>query len=75
MRNKLYVIGSPIEQSKSPEVMKDFINIDGLELTYEKREINKDGLESFVNEAKTGEVLGFNITTPLKEEILNMLMK
>ena len=70
MRNKLFVIGSPIEQSKSPEVMKDFINKDGLELTYEKKEINKDGLESFANEAKTGEVLGFNITTPLKEEIL-----
>lgn len=70
MRNKLFVIGSPIEQSKSPEVMKDFINRDGLELNYEKKEINKDGLESFVNEAKTGEVLGFNITTPLKEEIL-----
>ena len=37
MRNKLFVIGSPIEQSKSPEVMKDFINRDGLELTYEKK--------------------------------------
>ena len=70
MRNKLFVIGSPIEQSKSPEVMTDFIKANGLDLSYEKREVNKDGLESFVNEAQNGEVLGFNITTPLKEDIL-----
>lgn len=71
MRNKLFVIGSPIEQSKSPEVMTDFIKANGLDLIYEKREVNKDSLESFVNEAQNGEVLGFNITTPLKEDILN----
>lgn len=36
MRNKLFVIGSPIEQSKSPEVMTDFIKANGLDFTYEK---------------------------------------
>ena len=56
MRNKLFVIGSPIEQSKSPEVMTDFINANGLDLTYEKREVNKDCLERFVNEAQNGDL-------------------
>ncbi len=70
MRNKLYVIGSPITHSKSPEVMKNFIDEAGLDLSYERREVNKDSLASFVSEAKSGEVLGFNITTPLKEEVL-----
>ena len=71
MRNKLYVIGSPIEQSRSPEVMKTFIDEKGLDLSYERREVNKDSLESFIKEARGGETLGFNITTPLKDAVLS----
>ena len=70
MRNKLFVIGSPIEQSKSPEVMKEFICRDGLDLTYEKREVNISNLDKFIAEAKVDDTLGFNITTPLKEAVL-----
>ena len=69
MRNKLFVIGSPIEQSKSPEVMKDFINRDGLaksfvfsyeELSTSEFFISMVSAAPVVNPLKTPEMISYS---------------
>lgn len=75
MRNRLGIIGNPLGHSLSPilhaEGMKDLNE----KYTYEKWELDKNELASFLNWVRLPEskVLGFNVTIPYKEIIIPYL--
>ena len=74
MKNYL-VIGNPIEHSLSPKLHNYWIKINNIKASYEKKNLNKDDLESFINLIKEGKISGANITVPFKKEIIQYLDK
>lgn len=68
---KCAVLGSPIEHSKSPQLHLAGYAFLGLDWSYERHELAKTGLSSFVS--KLDETwAGLSLTMPLKEEALDL---
>jgi shikimate dehydrogenase len=63
----LSVLGSPIEHSKSPLIHNAAYSVLGLDWDYQRNEVRKGGLRSFV-EGLDENWLGLSLTMPLKEE-------
>ena len=71
---KYLVIGNPIEHSLSPLIHSYWIKKYGLlDSVYEKKKIEKKELKNIVNQIRSGELNGVNITVPYKKEIINLL--
>ena len=70
---KLCLIGKNIKNSRSPELYKTFAKRDGIDLSYELRDLNREDLSAFVNEVRAGRYNGFNVTAPYKNEIIKYL--
>jgi shikimate dehydrogenase len=71
---KYLVIGNPIEHSLSPLIHSYWIKKYGLlDSVYEKKKIEKKELKDIVNQVRSGELNGVNITVPYKKEIINLL--
>ena len=70
---KLCVIGFPVEHSLYPRIQRYLMEREGLDYSYEAREIMEHELEDFVKEAKAGDYAGFNVTTPYKRKIIPLL--
>lgn len=75
---KFAVVGYPVSHSKSPDIfnfLKDHFHFEGTEndFTYEKLEISPENFE------KSKDLLlkydGLNVTSPLKEEVLELSLK
>jgi len=64
---KLSVLGSPISHSKSPAIHSAAYRVLGLDWIYDKIEVRKGGLRSFMEQLDPL-WLGFSLTMPLKEE-------
>jgi shikimate dehydrogenase len=67
---RLCVIGSPIEHSRSPYLHHAFGKQSNIELQYEKHEIKPDQLSAFLQRAHTDQLLGMNLTLPLKSDVI-----
>ena len=70
---KLCLIGKNIKNSRSPELYESFAKRDGIDLSYELRDMEFKNLESFIAEVKSGKYTGFNVTTPYKNDIIKYL--
>ncbi len=71
-RVKYAVIGYPVAHSLSPQMQNAAFAALGLGAPYQKIEVSPDGLKEFAGEARQ-KLLGFNITVPLKEQIIPFL--
>ncbi len=73
---KYLVIGNPIEHSLSPLIhnywMKKYNLIDFI---YEKRKVEEEDLGNIVDQIRSGELNGVNITVPFKKKIIPFLDK
>lgn len=73
-QKKAAVIGNPINHSKSPLIHGPFIKQHGLNATYGVRCIpTESDLEVFMDELRTPEWAGVNVTIPYKEAVLPYL--
>ena len=70
---KLCVIGYPVEHSLYPRIQQFLLEREGMDYTYEAREVQKHELADFVQEAREGAYAGFNVTTPHKRTIIPLL--
>lgn len=70
MKN-LYVIGWPINHSRSPLIHNHWIKKHGLEANYQQKSIAPDDLVEFIHTLNPDQCLGFNITIPHKEAVFN----
>lgn len=75
MRNKLGIIGNPLGHSLSPNLHGIAIEKLSETYTYEKWELAENELESFIQAVrnKDSKILGFNVTIPYKEKIIQYL--
>lgn len=70
---KLAVIGDPIAHSLSPQVHSAALDAIGIPYTYEKVQVKKGELSSFLDYAREQGIDGFNLTMPHKVDILPYL--
>lgn len=73
MKYKLAVIGSPIKHSLSPFIHEKAFSMLGIECEYERTEVKEGELGDFINYAKSNGICGFNITMPLKRNVMDYL--
>lgn len=70
---RLAVIGDPISHSRSPEIhtpiLEDFYN----SVSYSRLHVKADHLQTFLAEAKSLGLQGFNVTMPHKQTIVSLL--
>ena len=72
--NKFYVIGSPIKQSKSPNLFNYIFKKLNIDCSYSALEIDsRNKLLSFINKCRKQDVRGLNITMPLKKNIFTLV--
>ena len=72
---RLYVIGSPISHSLSPIIHNAGLRELGLEneFSYERMEVDTDGLLEFMGKVRAGEIHGASVTMPNKISILHFM--
>jgi len=71
---KYLVIGNPIEHSLSPLIHNYWIKKYGLiDSVYEKKKVEKKDLKDIVDQVRSGQIKGLNITVPFKKEIIDLL--
>ncbi|TFV98952.1 shikimate dehydrogenase [Leifsonia flava] len=68
--DRLAVLGSPIAHSKSPALHAAAYAALGLDWSYERHEVDADGLEAFLG-GSGGAWRGFSLTMPLKARALS----
>lgn len=67
------LIGKSLGHSFSPVLHRIIFENRGIKGTYDLYETDKAGLEGLIDKIKTGEIKGFNITIPYKEEALKYI--
>uniref|UniRef100_A0A2A4YSZ1 Shikimate dehydrogenase (NADP(+)) n=1 Tax=OCS116 cluster bacterium TaxID=2030921 RepID=A0A2A4YSZ1_9PROT len=72
---KLYVIGWPIEHSRSPLIHNHWIKKHNLNAIYARKAIAPNDLAEFIHTLKRDECLGFNITIPHKEAVFEAVQR
>ena len=71
--NKIGIIGNPLSHTLSPNIHDSAIKHFGLDLSFEKWELEKKELKSFFLNAKKNNVVGGCVTVPHKENVLEYL--
>ena len=69
--NKIGIIGNPLSHTLSPDLHNSAIRHFGLDLSFEKWELEKTELKRFFLNAKNNNIIGGCITVPHKENVLN----
>lgn len=69
MRGRLCVIGWPVEHSKSPLLHNAMLGALGLDYEYLCQPVKPGELEGFLEEARAGAFVGFNVTMPFKTQL------
>lgn len=67
---KAFVIGHPIAHSKSPMIHGHWIDLYGLDASYEAIDVAPENLAEFVEALRQGAFRGGNATIPHKEELI-----
>ncbi|NRA86202.1 MAG: shikimate dehydrogenase [Rhizobiales bacterium] len=70
---KLYVIGWPINHSRSPLIHNYWLKKHSIDAKYELKEIEPKNLPDFINTFNKEECVGFNITIPHKEAVFDLV--
>jgi shikimate dehydrogenase len=70
---KYLVIGNPINHSLSPKLHNYWIKKNNIDAVYEKKQINKEEMESVISEVRNEKIHGINVTVPFKQTIIPFL--
>ena len=73
MKKFIGLIGYPLEHSISPCFQQAALDYYGLDIRYEVRETRTEGLELAINQLRSPQNLGANITVPYKEMVLPLI--
>jgi shikimate dehydrogenase len=70
---RAFLIGKGISNSLSPIIQNAAFRKMGIDATYELEDLNRRSLKSFISSLKLTDTIGFNVTSPFKEEIMRYL--
>ena len=63
---KLAVLGNPVAHSLSPVIQRAALDYAGIEGTYLRRQVDRDGMERAADDIRSGRLDGANVTMPHK---------
>ncbi|MCR6671106.1 shikimate dehydrogenase [Devosia ginsengisoli] len=69
MTTKAFIIGHPINHSRSPLIHGTWLAEHGIDGSYEAIDVAPDGLPAFFERLRSGEFAGGNVTIPHKEAV------
>ena len=72
---KYSVIGNPINHSLSPKIHNFWIKKNNIDAIYNKKKLQENDIENFINEIKIGNITGLNVTVPFKKKVIPYLDK
>lgn len=64
---RAFVAGHPISHSRSPLIHRHWLEVYGIEGSYEAIDVPPDDMAGLLDRVRSGEFVGGNITVPLKE--------
>ena len=70
---KYLVIGNPIEHSLSPKLHNFWIYKNKIDACYDKKKLNENEIENFIQSIKKEEIAGSNVTIPFKKKVIPYL--
>ena len=73
MTKRLGIIGYPIDHSISPIFQQAALDYIGIDAIYEKWEVTPEKVGDFVNQLRTPDSLGINVTLPYKRAVIPFL--
>ena len=72
---KYLVVGNPIDHSFSPKLHNNWLKENNIDAKYEKTKLDKDEIESLINNIKQKKIAGCNVTVPFKKTVIPHLDK
>ena len=72
-KKQAFVIGEPINHSRSPLIHNHWIEINNVNGTYKKQKVTKNELKKFMTSVHKGKWIGGNVTLPHKETMLGLV--
>jgi len=75
MMKKYFVIGNPIDHSLSPKIHNYWLKQNNINAIYDKIELEKNEIESFIKDIKKQKINGCNVTVPFKKSVIPYLDK
>tara|TARA_B100001113_G_scaffold351252_1_gene349948 strand:- start:480 stop:1274 length:795 start_codon:yes stop_codon:yes gene_type:complete len=72
MKN-FFVIGNPIEHSFSPKLHNFWFKKNDINAVYNKKKLEENHIENFIQNIRRGEINGSNVTVPFKKKIIPYL--
>jgi len=72
---KYIVIGNPIDHSLSPKLHNFWIKQNKINAIYERKKLEENEIEKFIQDIKKGNISGLNITVPFKNKAIPYLDK
>jgi len=73
--NKYFVIGNPIEHSLSPKIHNFWIKKNNIKAIYDKKKIEENEINNFIQDIKQQKIIGSNVTVPFKKAVIPYLDK
>ena len=73
--NKYFVIGNPVEHSLSPKLHNFWIKKNNINAFYDKKKLEENEIENFIENIKRKVIKGSNVTVPFKKTVIPYLDK
>ena len=67
------LLGNNIQYSQSPQINNEYYRLNGFDFNYKLFDMQKNEIEKFIDELSNNNIIGFNVTIPYKEHIVNFL--
>ena len=72
---KHLIIGNPISHSLSPKLHNYWFNQNNIEAIYEKAQLEEDEIKKILQQIKSNNIWGMNVTVPFKKKIIPFIEK
>jgi len=72
---KHLIIGDPISHSLSPKLHNYWFNQNNIDAIYEKFQAKEYEIEKFLNQIKSNQIWGMNVTVPFKKKVIPFIEK
>jgi shikimate dehydrogenase len=67
------LLGNNIQYSQSPQIHNEYYKLNEVDFSYQLFDLVQNEIEGFVENLDNNNIIGFNVTIPYKEQIINFL--
>ena len=67
------LLGNNIQYSQSPQIHNEYYKLHGFDFNYKLFDLQKNEIKYFIDNLNNNNIIGFNVTIPYKEHIINFL--